>query len=121
MEMNIEKVKEILNNLDDSELKNMWNEYCRENGYDDYEIFEMWEIDDLFCDMKVSDFLDKLGDFDHKDDYFRYGVYGLESFDYISDVVEIDELAKYIVDNNETFDNDELEELIEEEEENEEE
>ena len=120
--MDIEKVKEILENLDESELKNMWNEYCRENCYDEQEIFEMCEIDDLFCDVKVSDFLDKLSDdFNHTDNYFRYSIYGLESFDDVSDVADIDELANYIVDNNETFDNDELEELIEEEEEEEDE
>lgn len=119
--MEFEKVKEILENLDDNELKNMWNEYCRENYYDDQEIFEMCEIDDLFCDMKVSDFLDKLsGDFNAKDNYFRYSIYGLESFDDVADIVSFDDLANYIVDNNETFDNDELEELIEEEDEEEE-
>lgn len=118
--MEFEKVKEILENLDDRELQRIWNEYCRESGYDDQEIFDMCEIDDLFYDMKVSDFLDKLGDFNHRDNYFVYGIYGLESFDDISDKVYFDDLANYIVANNETFDNDELEELIEEDEEDEE-
>ena len=119
--MEFEKVKEILENMDENELKRIWNEYCQNNSYDDQEIFEMWEIDDLFCDTKVSDFLDKLSDdFNAKDNYFRYGIYGLESFDDITDIVDFDDLTNYIVDNNETFDNDELEELIEEEDEEEE-
>ena len=51
------------------------------NGYlGDDRIFGMWEIDELFCDTKISDFLDMLGShFDHNEEYFKSGVYGIES------------------------------------------
>lgn len=52
--------------------------WCGYLGGDRY--YPMSEIDDLFCDTKVSDFLDGLSDdFNHKDNYFKFGVYGLES------------------------------------------
>ena len=52
--------------------------WCGYLGDDRY--YPMSDIDDHFCDVKVSDFLDRLsGDFNHNDNYFKYGVYGLES------------------------------------------
>lgn len=54
-----------------------WNGYLGDDRY-----YPMSDIDELFCDTKVSDFLDGLSDdFNHNDKYFKYGVYGLESSD----------------------------------------
>lgn len=118
--MEFEKVKSVLENLDDSELMRIWNEYTQMNSYDDQEIFEMYMFDELMDGRKPSEILNKVAsDFDINDDYFVWGVYGCESFNDVSDKVYFDDLANYIVANNETFDNDELEELIEEEEEEE--
>lgn len=122
MEMNIEKVKEILENLDENDLISVWNSYCDLNNYYEDRIYGMYEIDDLFYDVKASDFLDKLsGDFNHNDEYFKDSIYGLESFNYASDVVDFDDLAKYIVNNEDTLDCAEIEDYLEELEEEEEE
>ena len=62
------------------------------NGYDgsleEYNYYDMGELDELFCDCKVSEFLEKLApDFNHADDGFRDTIYGIESCS-ISDVAE---------------------------------
>lgn len=59
----------------------MVNELDSYMGYaDGFRAYPMDEINDLFCDTKVSDFLDKLaGDFCHTDDYMVDTIYGLSS------------------------------------------
>ena len=75
------------------------------NGYaDGYRCYEMSEIDELFCDVKVSDFLEKLAPgFSHQDAFFYDSIYGLDSTDdkadlYRSNVYEselLDEIIEY--------------------------
>lgn len=117
-----ERLQNIIDNLDESEVLTMWNERCDSNYYDDDRIYYMSELDDLFGKMWASDFLDKFDrDFDGSDDYFKYGVWGVESFNDIYDVVDDDELITYIIDEDEDFNNDEIREILDAEEEEEEE
>ena len=120
--MEFEKVKSVLENLSDDDLLSMWNDYTDLANYSDSRVFNMYELDDIFYDSKASDVLNKIdwGSFNLNDEYFIFNGYGLlESSDDLADFVYIDDLARYIVNNDETFDNAELEELFEEDEENE--
>ena len=97
------------------------------NGYDgsleDYNCYDMGELDELFCDCKVSEFLGKLAEgFDLNADGFRDTVYGIESVNYNDVADEIrsnsEEVAEAIENN---IDNDiwipaSLKEELEEEE-----
>ena len=77
----IKKAIEELENNDDLFCE-MIDELDSWNGYaDGFRCYEMWELDELFCDMKVSDFLSKLGDFNYRDNYFYCSIYGIESTD----------------------------------------
>lgn len=51
------------------------------NGYaDGFKAYNMYELDELHYGIKLSDFLARLtNDFDFRDDYFYYSIYGLES------------------------------------------
>ena len=53
------------------------------NGFaDGFRCWEMWELNEIFYDCKVTDFLDKLGrNFNHNDEYFYDSIYGIESTD----------------------------------------
>lgn len=93
------KATEMLENDDDLfvECVNELDSWC---GFaDGFRGYPMWEIDDLFGNIRISEFLDKLsGDFDHTDDYFVDTIYGISSTNdlasyyrenlYESDVVE---------------------------------
>jgi hypothetical protein len=62
------------------------------NSYDgsleDYTCYDMGELDELFCNCKVSEFLGKLAEgFDLNADGFRDTVWGIESVNY-NDVAE---------------------------------
>ena len=75
------------------------------NGYaDGYRCYDMSEIDDLFCDVKVSDFLEKLAPtFCNRDEYFYDSIYGIDSTDDKTDLyrcnVSESELLDEIIEN----------------------
>lgn len=66
---------------DDDLFVEMVNELDSWNGYaDGFRCYPMWELDELFGDCKVSDFLDKItSSFDHNDEYMIDTIYGLDS------------------------------------------
>lgn len=75
------------------------------NGYaDGFRVYPMDELDELFFDTKLSDFLNMLTKgFDLNDDYFIDTIYGLESTNDKAEVyrdnVNIDELIDSLIDN----------------------
>lgn len=71
---------------------------------DGYKVYNMCELDDLFCDCKVSEFLNMLADdFNLNDDYFADTIYGLESIadkeDYYRDNFDCGEVLDNVIDN----------------------
>lgn len=116
-----ERLQNIIDNMEDDELISAWNERCDSYSYDDDHIYYMYEIDELFHDVKVSEFLSNLADdFRVGDAYFKDGVFGIESFDDIYDVIDDDDLIEYIINEDEDFGNDDIREILDEEEEDEE-
>ena len=97
---------------------NSWN-----GSLEEYNFYDMDELDELFCGVKLTDFLSKLApNFNHGDDGFRDSYQGLESCS-MQDVVDeikdnIEEVAEAIADTMEEDDiwiPSSLEELLEEE------
>lgn len=83
------------------------------NSYDGsletFHYYRMEELDELFCDVKPLDLLDKLAnDFDSTDELFYDNVYGLESWSMVDAIAEIksnsDEVANAIVETMEEYD-----------------
>lgn len=90
---NEELFVELVNELD------AWNGFA-----DGYRAYSMDEIDDLFCDTKLTDFLYKLApDFNFRDKYLTDTVYGISSTDniyewYSSNTSE-EEVLENVIDN----------------------
>jgi len=104
------------------------NEYVTSTNHYDDEIFGMDMFDELCNGMSPTDIAQRIyyGDFNITDAYFRFNGYAnFESFDYADDEksgIYTNEIATYIDENEETFGNDEIDELLDEwEEEHEEE
>lgn len=117
-----ERLQNIIDNIEDAELISAWNERCDSYSYDEDHIYYMHEIDEFFHDVKVSEFLSNLADdFRVGDDYFKDGVWGIESFDDIYDVIDDDDLIEYIINEDDDLGNDDIREILDEEEEEEEE
>jgi hypothetical protein len=83
----IDKAMEMLRNDDDifCEAVNALDSW---NGFaDGFRCYSMYEIDDLFYGVKISDFLDKLSaNFNHTDEYFYDTIYGIASTDSMAEV-----------------------------------
>lgn len=112
----VEEVKEYLENLDDSDLKTLWNNYCDKESYDDH-IYDMEEFDEIASGMTPSKIARHIyyGDFCPNSDYFMFD--GLANFKsgYADELVDYDGLAQYIYDNEDYLNDSDLEEFCEEE------
>lgn len=112
-----EELKELLENLTDSELVEVWNEYCDNNRCYDDKIEYMDDFDCLMEGNSPTKILESVAkDFSTYDDYFKFGIYGCKSFGDPSDYIYFDDLANYILDNDEDFDNNGIREFLDEQE-----
>ena len=119
-----EMIKDLLENMSESQLYTIVNEYFDKTNYYDDRIYDMDEFDEIMSGMSPSDIALKIfyGDFRPNDHYFKFdGCANFQSFDYISDEVDLEEIADYIVDNDEDFDNSDIREILDEENEEDEE
>lgn len=135
-----EKILNIFRNMDDDEIVSIWNEYVYEtNNYDD-EILDYDRMEELIENSNEgglywvnrffygSDDYSSEGSANPNRNYFSFNGYGnIESFDYIYNSysgdfnhIDIDALIDYIIENNESFNNDDIQEILEESEESEE-
>ena len=99
-------ILEILEDLSDNELVELWNDYCEYNGYED-QLFGMCAFEAI---VDTSDFFSTYEKIDHDnfnscDDYFYYDRQGwICSTSDPSDIIDLDDLACYIEDNIEEYD-----------------
>lgn len=116
-----ELIKEAMEELENNDelFCEMVDELDSWDGFaDGFRCYDMYELDDLFCDMKVSDFLSKLGDFNYRDNYFYYSIYGIESTNdktqLYRDNVDTGELLDNVIENANHlyFSDNDFEELI---------
>ena len=117
-----EMIKDLLEDMSGSQLFMICNEYFDKTEYFDDRIYDMDEFDEMMDGISPSDIATKIfyGDFRPNDNYFKFDGYdNLKSFDYISDEVDLEEVADYIVDNDEDFDNGDIREILDEEDEEE--
>lgn len=115
----IKKAIEMLNEDDDLFVE-MVNELDSWNGFaDGFRAYPMYELDELFGDCKVSEFLDKLASgFNHNDDYMIDTIWGLDSTNDVAALyrnnVDAGELLDNIIENANHlyFSDSDFEELI---------
>ena len=116
-----EQIKNFLENeIDDIQLKQIWNDYCDTYCGDDF-VYDMDEFDDIMSNSTPTDIADRIfyGDFKPCHKYFKFNVYAnLVSSDYLEDLIHISDLAEYIYNNqDEQSDYTELDEFLHEEDE----
>ena len=115
-EMKREKLQAIIDNADDNDIITWWNDHC---DCDTNTIYYMDELDDYFIGRNcksATGIIDSLDSgFSTSDYYFTDGIYGLESFDDIYDVVDDDDLIDYMLEIDEDFGNDDIRDILDEE------
>ena len=97
----VENIKEVVEDFKENKLVELWNEFCDKNYYEEviYYLSDD-EINDLFSNKTPAELI-RMGkdvDLDNKYLYFHLGE--LNTTDDIFDVVDIDELVDYIIDND---------------------
>ena len=111
----VEAIKNIIEDMDESDAVALHNEYCYEtNNYDD-EIIKMERFDEICEGMTPSDIANRIfyGDFNPNHEYFHYDGYGnFESTNYPTDWIYPGDIARQVVDREESFENDEIQEEI---------
>ena len=111
----VEAIKNIIEDMDTSDAVALHNEYCYEtNDYDD-EIIDMERFDEICEGMTPSDIANHIfyGDFNPNHEYFHYDGYGnFESTNYPTDWIYPGDIAREVVDREESFENDEIQEEI---------
>lgn len=111
----VEAIKNIIEDMDDSDAVALHNEWCYEtNNYDD-EIIEMERFDEICEGMTPSDIANHIfyGDFNPNHGYFHFNGYGnFESTNYPTDWIYPGDIAREVVDCEESFGNDEIQEEI---------
>lgn len=108
-----EKLEELIDDLNEGELIELWNEYCSADYRDDDKIYYMDELDDFFYCSSASEIIDRLHIFSTSDEYFQDTCYGLDSFSYASDKIEVEVMIDYIIDNECCLYNDDIKKLLE--------
>lgn len=110
-----EKIKAIIEEMDDGDKIALWNNACRECGYSDDEIYNMEDFDDIMEGYSPLDIVRKTyygGNFNPNNAYFYFNGYAnLVSLDY-PDVEEspfrLGDLVDRIVRNENAFGCDEI-------------
>lgn len=119
------EVREYLDSLSDGGKVDIWNEYAEAANYPDNHIYSMDEFDEIFSDTKPWEiaracFYSRR--FNPSDSWFWFNGYGnVESADYISDhddrsPIDLDEVAEYIVSNDDELFNDDIRAILDGEE-----
>lgn len=114
-EEKIEAIKNIIEDMDESEAVAFHNEYCYETNNYDEEIFEMNQFAEVCENMGPIDIAMKIfyGDFNPNHKYFHYDGYAnFESTDFPTDWIYPGDIAREVSDRECAFENGEIQEEI---------
>ena len=104
-----------IDNMSDSEIIDLWNEYCGENGYydDRIEYFDEGVFNDLMAGKtpyEIYQIIDN-SDISFFDDYCHYDGYELNTFSDVYDSIDIDDLVKWVIEEEKDLCNFDIDEL----------
>lgn len=116
-EQKVEQIKSILNDMYDDEIIAIHNRYCDANHYED-QIYpnDDFTLDEVMGGCTFSEAACKLhnSDYNYSDNYFWFDGYAnLKSSNDPFDNIFVDDIARYVVDNEDDLDNMDLREAIE--------
>ena len=110
------KLVDYINAMKTEDIVELHNSYCEAEGYEDDRIYSMYELDELLEGRTPTDILSMgfYGDFRPQHDFVWFNGYGnLESADYISEMpISVDEIADYILSEEDSLGNDEIQEIL---------
>lgn len=113
--MIVENIKEAVEYFKENKLVELWNEFCDKNYYEEviYYLSDD-EINDLFDNKTPAELIRMGRDVDLDNKYFYFHLNELNTTDNVFDVVDIDELVDYIIDNDNDCNDTDIRDLLDE-------
>ena len=113
--MIVKNIKVVVEDFKENKLAELWNKFCDKNCYEE----RIWylsdyEINDLFSNKTPAELIRMGSDVDLDNKYFYFHLNELNTTDNIFDVVDIDELVDYIIDNDNDCNDTDIRDLLDE-------
>lgn len=111
----VKSIRVVVEDFKENKLVELWNEFCDKNCYEE----RIWylsdyEINDLFSNKTPAELIRIGKDVDLDNKYFYFHLNELNTTDNIFDVVDIDELVDYIIDNDDDCNDIDIRDLLDE-------
>ena len=99
------------------DMANRWNEYCHDIGYGDDEVYSIDEneINEIFETPYEAFRAAVYGEVKPEHSFFKFNGYGNIETGYVEDLIDLDELARYCVENDFDCYDDGIREILDEE------
>ena len=111
----VENIKEVVEDFKEDKLVELWNEFCNKNYYEEViDYISDYEINDLFSNKTPAELIRIGKDVDLDNKYFYFHLNELNTTDNIFDVIDIDELVDYIIDNDDDCNDVDIRDLLDE-------
>lgn len=111
----VENIREIVEDFNEDKLVELWNEFCDENYYEEKICYlSDDEINDFFSNKTPAELIRMGSDIDLDNKYFYFHLDELNTTNDIFDVVDIDELVDYIIDNDDDCNDIDIRDLLDE-------
>ena len=99
--MIVENIREVVEDFKENKLVELWNEFCNKNYYEEViDYLSDDEINDFFSNKTPAELIRIGSDVDLDNKYFYFHLGKLNTTDNVFDVIDIDELVDYIIDND---------------------
>ena len=111
----VENIRVVVEDFKENKLVELWNEFCDKNYYEEriYYLSDD-EINDWFSNKTPAELIRMGKDVDLNSKYFYFHLGELNTTDNIFDVVDIDELVDYIIDNDNDCNDVDIRDLLDE-------
>ena len=111
----VENIKEIVEDFKEDKLVELWNEFCNKNYYEEViDYLSDDEINDFFSNKTPAELIRMGSNVDLDNKYFYFHLNELNTTDNIFDVVDIDEIVDYIIDNDNDCNDTDIRDLLDE-------
>ena len=113
--MIVENIREVVEDFKENKLVELWNEFCNKNYYEEVICYlSDDEINDYFSNKTPAELIRMGSNVNLDNKYFYFHLDELNTTDDIFDVVDIDELVDYIIDNDDDCNDTDIRDLLDE-------
>ena len=111
----VEDIRVAVEDFEENKLVELWNEFCNKNYYEEliYYLSDD-EINDWFSNKTPAELIRMGSNVDLDNKYFYFHLGELNTTSNIFDVVDIDELVDYIIDNDNDWNDIDIRDLLDE-------